>query len=105
MSREHIVSQSVLSLLGERYIAVNGAPWLSDSETIHLPISALAANILCERHNAGMSTLDLFGGKFFDAIKWIYADLEDTKTLSRKRRWWLFSGDELELVFVEEPEH
>jgi SEC-C motif len=97
LSREHIVSQSVLSLFDDRYIAVNGTPWMLEGETKQLPIKALAANILCERHNAGMSSLDLFAGKIFPAVKWIYDDLANMKSLSRKRRWWLFSGDELEL--------
>jgi hypothetical protein len=44
-----------------------------------------------------MSPLDTAAGKFFRAIKSIDEDLSDAKTLSRKRRWWVFSGEELEL--------
>jgi hypothetical protein len=44
-----------------------------------------------------MSPLDTVAGKFFDAVKSIHEDLADSKTLSRKRQWWLFSGEEIEL--------
>jgi hypothetical protein len=97
MSREHFVSESVLKLIGEKYVTVGGAPWLPHGMTKSLPINALAANILCERHNGAMSPLDTAAVNFFAAIKSIYGDLGDYKTLSRKRRWWMFSGEELEL--------
>jgi hypothetical protein len=87
----------VLRLIGETNVAVNGFPWLSEGETKALPISSLVGNILCERHNSAMSPLDIAAGKFFGAIKSIYDDLGDNKTLSGKRQWWLLSGEEIEL--------
>src|SRR5215472_9009306 len=33
MSREHFVSQGVLTLIGEKHMAVNGFPWLAEGET------------------------------------------------------------------------
>jgi hypothetical protein len=62
-----------------------------------LPISKLVAKILCKRHNSAMSPLDTAAFKFFEAVKTIYQNLADNKTLSRKRLWWLLSGEELEL--------
>jgi len=44
-----------------------------------------------------MHPLDTAAGEFFHAIKWINEGLSNNKTLSRKRRWWIFSGEELEL--------
>jgi hypothetical protein len=44
-----------------------------------------------------MSPLDSMAGRFFGAVRSIYDDLGDSKTLSRKARWFLFSGEELEL--------
>jgi hypothetical protein len=97
-SREHFISQSVLKLIGDKHVAVNGVPWLPKGETRALPINELVARrILCERHNAAMSPLDTAAGKFFSAIKSIYDDLGNNRTLSRKRQWWLVSGEELEL--------
>jgi hypothetical protein len=98
MSREHFISRSVLRLIGDPHVAVNGAPWLREGETKALPVNELVARkILCKRHNAAMSPLDTAAGNFFAAIKSIYEDLGDNKTLSRKPQWWLLSGEELEL--------
>jgi len=97
MSREHFVSQGVLTLIGEKHMAVNGFPWLAEGETRPLPISGLVGNILCMRHNSAMSPLDTAAVKFFGAIKSIYNDLGDSQTLSRKGQWWLVSGEEIEL--------
>jgi hypothetical protein len=96
MSREHFISESVLALIGEKYISVDGFHWLN-GVTKPLPIGKLTANILCEWHNAAMSPLDTAADKFFSVIKSIYEDLGNNKTLSRKKLWWLISGDELEL--------
>jgi hypothetical protein len=98
MSREHFVSESVLKLIGEKYVTVSGAPWQAEGETKPLPINELVAkDLLCVRHNSAMSPLDTAAGTFFAAIKAVYENLGDSKTLSRKRRWWLLSGEELEL--------
>jgi len=96
-SREHFISQSVLTLIGGGHVRVDGLPWLPEGEAKALPVNALAANILCARHNAAMSPLDTMAGKFFGAIMSIYDDLGNGTTLSRKPRWFLFSGEELEL--------
>src|SRR5215472_9101566 len=91
MSREHFISRSVLKLFGETHVAVNNLPWLPEGETRGLPVNELVARqILCERHNAAMSPPDAAAGNFFAAIKSVYEDLGDLKTLSRKPQWWLF---------------
>jgi hypothetical protein len=97
LSREHFLSEAVLKLIGEKHVAVNGVPWLPEGETKALPISGLVGNILCTRHNSAMSPLDTAAVEFFGAIKSIYGDLGNYKTLSRKHQWWLLSGEELEL--------
>jgi hypothetical protein len=99
ISGEHFVSASVLRVVGNKHVEVNGPPWLRGGSKA-LPIKGLVANILCKRHNSAMSPLDTVAGKFFEAVRWIYDDLGNQKTLSRKRHWFLFSGQELELWFV-----
>lgn len=96
-SREHFISRTVLALIGEDSVKVSGVPWLPADEARALSLKSLAANILCERHNAALSPLDTSAGRFFGALKDIYADLENKKSISRKRLWYLFSGEELEL--------
>jgi nitroreductase len=78
---------------------VDGVPWLKGTSKA-VPINALAANILCTRHNSAMSPLDTMAGKFFAALRRVYDDLGNPKTLSRKSQWFLFSGEELELWLV-----
>jgi hypothetical protein len=41
--------------------------------------------------------LDAMAGTFFAALKLIHDDIFDRKTLSRRCKWFLFSGEELEL--------
>ena len=76
---------------------LNGVPWLAAGETKILPISSLTGNILCKRHNEALSPLDAMSGAFFAALKLMHDDIFDRRTLSRRRKWFMFSGEELEL--------
>ena len=97
ISGEHFISASVLTDLGGPTVKLNGVPWLTADETKILPISSLTGNILCKRHNEALSRLDAMAGKFFAALKLIHDDIFDKKTMSRRWKWLLFSGEELEL--------
>jgi hypothetical protein len=97
ISGEHFISASVLTQLGGPKVKLNGVPWLTADETKILPISSLTGNILCKRHNEAFSRLDAMAGKFFAALKLIHDDIFDKKTMSRRWKWLLFSGEELEL--------
>ncbi len=97
ISGEHFISAVVLTQLGGPKVKVNGVPWLAADETKILPISSLTGNILCKRHNEAMSRLDEMAGTFFAALKLIHDDIFDRKTLSKRWKWFLFSGEELEL--------
>jgi hypothetical protein len=93
ISREHPVSAGVLSHLGGRNVKLRGVPWLAASEAKDFPITALASNILCKRHNEAFSKLDEMAERFFSAISSIHKNVL-SKT---KSPWYLFSGEELEL--------
>lgn len=97
LSGEHIISRAVINLVGPKEVRIGGAPWLSASETKIVSTNSLVSNVLCTRHNSAMSSLDDAAGKFFSSLRLIYDDLRDRKTLSRKRLWFLQSGEELEL--------
>jgi hypothetical protein len=97
ISGEHFVSAGVLTQLGGPKVKLNGVPWLAADETKILPISSLTGNILCKRHNEAFSRLDAMAGTFFAALKLIHDDIFDRKTLSKRWKWFLFSGEELEL--------
>ena len=57
MSREHPLSDSVLRQIGDT-ISIQGFPWLGQGERKNLPVSALAARMLCKGHNSKLSPLD-----------------------------------------------
>jgi hypothetical protein len=97
ISGEHIISETVLSILNPKSLLIGGVAWIPEGETRDLPLNALMkANVLCQRHNSAWSPLDQMAGKFFRALREIYDDL-DRRSLSRKPIWHLFSGEELEL--------
>jgi hypothetical protein len=96
-SREHFVSKSVLAQLGGNQVKLHGVPWLASDEAQTFAISSLTGKILCKRHNEALSPLDTTAGRFFSAIKLMHDDIFDKKTLSKRWKWLLFSGEELEL--------
>ncbi|HTV29513.1 MAG TPA: hypothetical protein VMF32_17215 [Xanthobacteraceae bacterium] len=100
ITKEHFLSEGVLRLLDENHIKVRGAPWHEDGEVREYSLARLASKILCKRHNEALSSLDASARAFFGAVREMYDDIADTKTLSRKSIWYLFSGEELELWLV-----
>lgn len=67
ISREHYMSASVLRLIDEM-IDVSGLPWITPGESRAIGIQALAAKVLCERHNNALSPLDKEGERFFQTF-------------------------------------
>jgi hypothetical protein len=96
ISGEHFISETVLSILNPKTLRISGASWIPSGQIRDLPVKALQANVLCERHNNALSQLDAMAGRFFRALGQIYDDLGQ-RTLSRRPIWQLFSGEELEL--------
>lgn len=66
ISREHYISEAIL----ERFdrLHVSGMPWQAKGEKRVFPANALAANILCERHNSALAPIDELGLRAFDAV-------------------------------------
>jgi hypothetical protein len=64
ISREHYISRSVLTQLGE-VLRISGAPWLDPDQTLDTTVENLTAKILCKRHNEALSPLDGEAGLFF----------------------------------------
>lgn len=95
LSAEHYISKSVLSVLGDK-ILVGGASWLAKKEQRSIGINNLKARILCSRHNNALSPLDAEAGKFFQTLYTAFDNLS-RKSISTSRRWYLFSGEMLEL--------
>jgi hypothetical protein len=68
LSGEHLISESVLSVLAEKEVTVSGLPWLK-SQSKTLGFAALTARYLCTRHNSLLSPIDTAGAKFFEAMQ------------------------------------
>jgi len=100
LSGEHFVSASVLKVLGPEAVGAKGMPWQRPNEAKAIPISRLRANILCQRHNTAMSSLDSCAAEFFRALRTVYDNVANTKSLSRRALWYLISGEELEMWFA-----
>ncbi len=58
LSREHYISESILSLRGGKSIGITGFPWLDSGEQRSISKASLTAKVLCSRHNAVLSGLD-----------------------------------------------
>src|SRR5262249_35605606 len=95
LSGEHYLSKAVLMAMGGK-ITIDGVPWLPTGEKREIGVNNLTARVLCKRHNSALSPLDAVAGEFFSVLRNINTDLT-TKSLSRKRSHYFFSGEELEL--------
>jgi hypothetical protein len=90
------VSETVLKLIADRGLVVDGFPWLPPGQKREIGISSLTANILCGRHNSALSPLDTAAGAFARSFKSIREDSQ-RKSFSRKNNLTLVSGEALEL--------
>jgi SEC-C motif len=97
ISGEHFISKDVLqSMKGQ--IEFGGLPWKKPEELVTYGINSLVSNILCRRHNSALSPLDAAAGRTFRILQEICEDIGPTnKSLSRKGKWFLVSGEALEL--------
>jgi hypothetical protein len=86
----------VLEQLSEPAVAIEGVHWLAPGQRNIIGINSLTANILCGRHNSALSILDTEAGQFFRTIKNIRTK-PNSKSLSRKPRVSIVSGEALEL--------
>lgn len=94
ITREHYVSASVLSLLGD--LSVEGMPWQQPGEISLLAKSNLTSKVLCGRHNNALSPLDAAAGHAFEQIFGATRHaLKDS--VSRASKYFLINGDAFEL--------
>jgi hypothetical protein len=79
-------------------IEFGGLPWKKPGEVMTVGINSLVSNILCKRHNEALSPLDAAAGKTFRVLQEICEDISPAnKSLSRKGKWFLVSGEAMEL--------
>jgi hypothetical protein len=69
LSREHIVSESIL---GPGPVTVSGFDW-TESKSIQISASAHTAKILCRKHNSDLSPLDTEIKRIRDSFKSFYS--------------------------------
>lgn len=68
ISREHLISASVLKIFPSKGVTISGTHWLDNNQSQYIAIDGLASNILCQRHNTSLSGLDHIAQKFFQVI-------------------------------------
>lgn len=68
ISREHLISRSILDIFTTKTITVSGLKWLENDRSQQISMNGLVSNVLCDRHNASLSGLDQIAQKFFKAI-------------------------------------
>jgi len=91
ISREHYVSKSLLRYINRvgGGMTVSGPRWLKDGPR-KLPPDALAANVLCRRHNAALSHLDDIAVRLFKAFD------DANAGGSGRQEIYLFNGHDVE---------
>jgi hypothetical protein len=95
VSREHWLSADILRTLTHgKTVTVEGAPWQRGRRQEFTP-KALAANVLCERHNNGLAPLDAVAGRAFDVLRRYQAD-QRTAPAPRGSQFALVSGEDLQ---------
>jgi hypothetical protein len=72
LTSEHWLSASVLKALEP--VTISGAAWQAGGQQ-SLPVTALGANVLCERHNGALSRLDTTAGQVFHVLRDYQGDL------------------------------
>ena len=95
ISKEHYVSRSILQQIGEP-LRWTGLPWEKPGVEIKYGIGSLTSHILCDRHNSALSPLDRLAANAFRAIR-TSSDELNIRSLSRRKKWFLVSGEALEL--------
>lgn len=69
LTGEHYTSRAVLELISPGGVTqIGGLPWQTPDEMKNVGIAALTANVLCDRHNSGLSGLDNEAKKLFKAL-------------------------------------
>lgn len=97
ISREHFISKTLLRQLefdGTAKIA--GLRWQKPQSFNIVPLKGLAANVLCDRHNAALSPLDKAAGEFSQAIgdfdRALHRNADTAPAFERRR----LDGEDLE---------
>lgn len=90
VSREHLISESVLGVIARDGLKLSGVPWLKSGEEKQIGFGSFVGKCLCTTHNSALSPLDLAAARFFDAI--LKCDLDRSGDPKR----FLFSGHDIE---------
>jgi hypothetical protein len=95
LTREHSISASVLRFLtaGDKMVGISNHPWQTPETINPIAIAGLASHVLCERHNAALSTLDAFAIRFIEARSECIVRVSGGTTPAYHR---LFNGFDLE---------
>lgn len=95
-SGEHYISEGILKLLGGgETVEMKGLSWQDEGKIEEYPTGALKANVLCKRHNEGLSGLDSIGIDFFQTLLDINRDFSNGNH-NPSEKVYLFNGHDVE---------
>jgi hypothetical protein len=95
LSNEHWLSANILTSAGDgRPVLVSGMPWQAGAHH-QLGARSLGSNMLCERHNGALSSLDVVAGEVFRVLRRYQAALAEDMD-PHGHEFALFPGDLLE---------
>jgi len=84
ISREHYISANLLKADNDSRTAnIGGLRWQPNDTLQNIGISSLQSKILCEKHNAQLSDLDILAGKFYRVLDAADKNPESLATLSQ----------------------
>jgi hypothetical protein len=89
LSREHMVSENVLRIIGGDKIKLTGVPFLK-GESREIGLSSLVSKCLCTAHNSALSELDIEAGRLYRAM------LDGIAGNDAGERYHMFSGHDIE---------
>lgn len=91
LTREHFISENILNILNQENrggLRVGGLPWQKEEDLRPISPNAIAARVLCDRHNSALSKLDSVAERFFRAFDNIAGNAEN--------KLCLFNGHDIE---------
>jgi hypothetical protein len=94
LSREHYISENLLIRLNDSgRLRVQGFPWQRADASERIPPGALAARILCERHNSDLGALDEVATLLVDRLERVGLEF----LAGERGDWvWLVNGHDVE---------
>lgn len=96
LTGEHVVSDGVLRLRGDKSVTVSHRPWSKDGAPVTMGISSFKAKILCQHHNSALSVFDDAAKTFALALTYFSHQVLTSEELVTEQEVFTASGEALQ---------